>query len=51
MDAFERDNIETFNESDLYDEDEDVAAKLYIHPLVSCGSIKKEERNHCDTVD
>ena len=49
MDAFERENIEAFNESDLYDDDEDVAAKLYIHPLGSCGSIKKEERNHCDT--
>ena len=51
LDAFERENIEAFNESDLYDDDEDVAAKLYIHPLGSCGSIKKEERNHCDTVD
>ena len=47
LDALERDNIEdeeAFNESDLYDEDEDVAAKLYIHPLGSCGSTKKAER-------
>lgn len=45
--ALERDNIEdeeAFNESDLYDEDEDVAAKLYTHPLGSCGSTKKAER-------
>ena len=48
LDALERDNIEdeeAFNESDLYDEDEDVAAQLFIYHVGSCGSTKKTERN------
>ena len=48
LDALERDNIEdeeAFNESDLYDEDEDVAAQLFINHIGSCGSTKKTERN------
>ena len=48
LDALERDNIEdeeAFNESDLYDEDEDVAAKLFMDPLKSFGSTKMTERN------
>ena len=48
LDALERDNIEdeeAFNESDLYDEDEDVAAQLFVNPIGSRGSTKKTERN------
>ena len=48
LDALERDNIEdeeAFNESDLYDEDEDVAAQLFINRIGSCGSTKTTKRN------
>ena len=48
LDALERDNIEdeeAFNESNLYDEDEDVAAQLFMNHIGSCGSTKKTERN------
>lgn len=48
LDALERDNIEDeegVNESDLYDEDEDVSIILLLLNFVgSCGATKKAER-------
>ena len=48
LDALERDNIEDeegVNESDLYDEDEDVSIILLSLNFVgSCGATKKAER-------